>query len=209
MMTMHERLREARLAAGYESAQDVCAAFGWKYSTYIGHENGSRGITSKAATRYASALRVAESWLVFGKGNPIDHKYSLSEDGPAPLTFRESDVQTFVGATATLTATLQKLMELSLPDPRRGFLYTLKAAYLDFGLLPDDVLMATLGAKPTNGQIVIANKVDQSTAEAQTLLCRWIAGQLVPSIQSGLTEISTEDYAILATVDGSLRLPAG
>lgn len=61
------RLRRARIAKGYARAIDACKAFGFKPSTYGGHESGSRGI-GRAAARYAKAYGVSEGWLLTGEG---------------------------------------------------------------------------------------------------------------------------------------------
>lgn len=65
------RLREARTNAGYATAADACEAFGFKYATYAGHENGSRGIKGDALKRYARAFRVSLEWLLTGTGTPV------------------------------------------------------------------------------------------------------------------------------------------
>lgn len=63
-----ERLRTARLRAGYETGKDAAIALGVKVSTYLGHENGSRGITTKKAEHYARRFKVPEQWLLYGVG---------------------------------------------------------------------------------------------------------------------------------------------
>lgn len=60
------RLREARTKAGYGSAADAAEAFGFKYATYAGHENGSRGLRGDALKRYARAYKVPVEWLLTG-----------------------------------------------------------------------------------------------------------------------------------------------
>lgn len=67
-MGIHERLALAREHAGYASASDAAEAFGWSYSTYAGHENGSRGF-QRSAEKYARAFRVNLEWLLTGRGN--------------------------------------------------------------------------------------------------------------------------------------------
>ncbi len=62
------RLRTAREKAGYEKAIDAVRAFGWPQSTYLGHENGSRGFKDDAAKKYARAFKVSPEWLAFGRG---------------------------------------------------------------------------------------------------------------------------------------------
>ena len=68
MNSASDRLKQARIAAGYDTVQEACEAFGFKYSTYAGHENGQRGIKWDALERYAKAYRVSMDWLVSGRG---------------------------------------------------------------------------------------------------------------------------------------------
>ena len=63
-----ERLRIARLRAGYATAKDAADALGFPVSTYLGHENGSRGYPAKKAFTYARKFKVREQWLLYGVG---------------------------------------------------------------------------------------------------------------------------------------------
>ena len=63
-----ERLRIARLRAGFETAKDAAVALGFPVSTYLGHENGSRGYPAKKAEVYARKFKVREQWLLYGVG---------------------------------------------------------------------------------------------------------------------------------------------
>jgi DNA-binding XRE family transcriptional regulator len=58
-----ERLREARLRAGYTSAAAAARQFRWTKPTYAGHENGSRTFSWEDAQRYAKAFKVEPLWL--------------------------------------------------------------------------------------------------------------------------------------------------
>lgn len=68
MSEMSDRLREARVSAGFADATEAANRHGWKASTYLGHENGSRGIKPDVAQQYARAFRVGADWLLFGAG---------------------------------------------------------------------------------------------------------------------------------------------
>jgi len=68
LTTIEGRLRHAREIAGYASAAAAIEAFGWTYSTYAGHENGSRGIKLGTLRGYAAAFKVSFTWLAEGKG---------------------------------------------------------------------------------------------------------------------------------------------
>ena len=65
-MTPHERLRQSRKEAGYANASAAADAFGWPRGTYLGHENGSRGIRFEVAQRYGRAFRTDPYWLLMG-----------------------------------------------------------------------------------------------------------------------------------------------
>ena len=65
-MTAGERLRQARILAGYKSAAKAADAMGVNLSAYRSHENGQNGFTAEQAERYASAFGVDAAWLLFG-----------------------------------------------------------------------------------------------------------------------------------------------
>lgn len=68
MNTSNQRLRKAREKAGFGTAKDAAIAMGIPVSTYLGHENGHRGIPRDRAPHYARKFKVTEEWLLFGKG---------------------------------------------------------------------------------------------------------------------------------------------
>ncbi|MGB3844281.1 MAG: S24 family peptidase [Sphingopyxis sp.] len=65
--TPGERLKNARIAAGYASTVDAANALGVSQSTYAQHENGIRGIPKDKAPLYARRFKVSEEWLLYGK----------------------------------------------------------------------------------------------------------------------------------------------
>lgn len=67
MIEPHERLGEARRAAGYATATDAAQAMGVPAPGYIHHENGTRGL-GRQAERYARFFRVSLEWLLTGRG---------------------------------------------------------------------------------------------------------------------------------------------
>ena len=85
MSDKHERLREARLSAGYESAAAAANRFGWGVSTYAGHENGSRGFKDDLAAQYARAFRVTPEWIIFGRGKGTVAPVAENLDGEQSL----------------------------------------------------------------------------------------------------------------------------
>lgn len=65
-----DRLKMARVQAGFSSARHAANSFGWNPVTYTSHENGTRGLRSDIAKRYAAAFRVSPAWLLTGEGDP-------------------------------------------------------------------------------------------------------------------------------------------
>lgn len=76
-MELHERLQEARRAAGYDTAADAARRFSWNVNTYSSNENGNRAFSRTKAIDYAKAFKVDLEWLLTGKG---DIKANLSKE---------------------------------------------------------------------------------------------------------------------------------
>ncbi|MDO6485814.1 helix-turn-helix transcriptional regulator [Shimia thalassica] len=66
-MTIPNRLKEARIAAGFRSAREAADSFGWTGSTYAAHENGTRGIKPSDIEKYARAFRSDPCLIAFGQ----------------------------------------------------------------------------------------------------------------------------------------------
>ena len=66
MTEKSERLKQARLRAGYATAKSAAEAMGVRVASYIQHENGIRGFPTTVAERYAQFLKVAPEWLTHG-----------------------------------------------------------------------------------------------------------------------------------------------
>lgn len=67
-----ERLKEARIKAGYDTGKAAAEAMGVPVTTYLQHESGHRGYPANKAARYARFFRVTPEWLLYGK--PISDK---------------------------------------------------------------------------------------------------------------------------------------
>lgn len=75
--TRGQRLRSARVAAGFKSAAKAAEALGIRKSTYNAHERaedpGGRDYGPDDAARYARKFRVDDTWLLTAKGRgPAD-----------------------------------------------------------------------------------------------------------------------------------------
>lgn len=64
MSEQSDRLKKARIDAGFARAAEAASALGVPYGTYSAHENGSRGFGAKAADRYAKKFKVSPAWLM-------------------------------------------------------------------------------------------------------------------------------------------------
>jgi hypothetical protein len=64
----HDRLRQARIAAGFERASDAAARFGWNDNTYKSNENGNAPFSFRKAREYAEAFGVRAEWLYDATG---------------------------------------------------------------------------------------------------------------------------------------------
>jgi phage repressor protein C with HTH and peptisase S24 domain len=63
-----ERLKAARLAAGYRSAAAAADTFHWNRNTYASNENGNAAYSYARAKAYAQAFHVHPQWLYDGVG---------------------------------------------------------------------------------------------------------------------------------------------
>lgn len=66
MDTMSDRLRQARIEAGFKKASEAARHFGWTKSTYIAHENGQNEFGVEQAQTYGKAFKKAPEWLLLG-----------------------------------------------------------------------------------------------------------------------------------------------
>jgi hypothetical protein len=81
MTDMHERLRQAREAAGFEKASDAARALDVPVPTYLGHENGSRTFRP-SAEQYARRFGVSLEWLLTGRGHRERRPIVASSEKP-------------------------------------------------------------------------------------------------------------------------------
>jgi transcriptional regulator with XRE-family HTH domain len=63
-----ERLRQARIDKGYETAAAAADAFGWSRNTYASNENGNAPFSYRRAKEYAAAFDVRPEWLYDAAG---------------------------------------------------------------------------------------------------------------------------------------------
>lgn len=69
-----DRLKQARIAKGFETAREAAVALGQPYPTYAAHENNSRGFGHEAR-RYALFFGCDLVWLLTGDGTPTGNPF--------------------------------------------------------------------------------------------------------------------------------------
>ncbi|WP_342220259.1 hypothetical protein [Rickettsiella endosymbiont of Miltochrista miniata] len=67
------RLQIARIARGYRSRLAFVRQFNFKLGTYNAHEIGRHKIGTNYICQYCIALNISITWLLLGRGNPIDY----------------------------------------------------------------------------------------------------------------------------------------
>jgi phage repressor protein C with HTH and peptisase S24 domain len=65
----NDRLKEARVRAGFGSARSAAIRYGWTVSTYASHENGQTPVPIDAARAYAKAFKTSAAWILTGEGS--------------------------------------------------------------------------------------------------------------------------------------------
>jgi transcriptional regulator with XRE-family HTH domain len=63
-----QRLRQARLDRGFDTAAAAADAFGWSRNTYASNENGNAPFSYRRAKEYAAAFGVSPEWLYDAAG---------------------------------------------------------------------------------------------------------------------------------------------
>ena len=64
-----QRLRQARIDRGHETAAAAADAFGWSRNTYASNENGNAPFSYRRAKEYAVAFGVGAEWLYDAAGS--------------------------------------------------------------------------------------------------------------------------------------------
>ncbi len=96
METMNDRLRKARIAAGFEKAADAARAYPRELNqnTLTSHENGNRNYPAAAAEKYGRIFGVDPGWLLYGGSvitTSIDKRLqdAVSQASDAPPMIKE------------------------------------------------------------------------------------------------------------------------
>jgi phage repressor protein C with HTH and peptisase S24 domain len=119
----YERLKKARIEAGFKSGTEAAAAMGVSVATYNAHENGHRGLTVRSAEKYADRFSVRTSWLLTEE-EPM--RYAANEEeSEAWEKQRIADTAhvawgTYIPGTPLPGGTPSTLPEISMWGPAEG-----------------------------------------------------------------------------------------
>ena len=76
---MNDRLKQARIDAGFKTATAAINKLKWNSSTYRAHENGQNNFNVAHAEKYAKAYSVTAAWLLVGEAEDHKPKKSLTK----------------------------------------------------------------------------------------------------------------------------------
>ncbi len=152
-MKPNERLREARIKAGFKTARAASEAHGWAQKTYYSHEAGSAPLRARALD-YARAFDVSVDDLV-GKEDYIEVKTPLYE---MPI-INISDMDAFTSilrGSMSVTRGLSSLyacegLSFGIVNPNRAM-----TAQQNPRIFPDDILVFDPAAKVREGDFILA-----------------------------------------------------
>lgn len=199
-----ERLREARRAAGFGTAQEAAARFGWTYPTYAGHENGSRGIRREALRIYARAFRVDLSWLMEGTGRGPGTALVPDQTLPAG-GFSESDAAPFLPSRPGQERSLRALADDLAPGLRHRLLYVARQPCPAFAILRGDVLVIGTPKQEEPGDVVVVTLALPGPSDARTVLRQRIGAAIVAPVGASLPDEASRTVGILGTVAAVIR----
>lgn len=86
-----DRLKRARIAAGYGSMRGAAERFEWSRGTYSGHEAGTRRISEQEMAIYAAAFRCPLEWLRTGEAPRAGRAARFSRIATMPIADLERE----------------------------------------------------------------------------------------------------------------------
>jgi SOS-response transcriptional repressor LexA len=173
---MGERLKQARVNAGYRSARAAAIDHSWTVSTYAAHENGQNEFDPAAAETYGQAFRVSSGWLLTG-----ENKENKSiQEFRSPV--RHVNVRGIVSASKLIEPAFEQEIDAIVPYvPDRfanaeQFAYRVEGNSMDIEHIFDGdyVICVPYGVArtgPASGDVVV---VEQHIGQAVKRTCKAI-----------------------------------
>lgn len=117
-----DRLRQARIAAGFARPVEAAARHGWNVNTYKSNENGAAPFSFAKAKDYARAFAVRAEWLYDGgdtHAGPASRPVPLAMTKPGdPINI--ADVEAFIGRPTPPIAPGLRIKNISRKVPVVG-----------------------------------------------------------------------------------------
>lgn len=202
MIDLKDRLRQARIDAGYEDASTAVKEFGWTYSTYLGHENGSRGVKNPDVAKYAKAFGVSESYLLTGRSGTTTQNRDTPENHKG---HPETHVTPFTAPSDRTRTNILKLAETLSPRSKKVEVYQLRTHYPSLMLLSGDILIIDAHVTvATPGQIVVTLIGNAKSGSERTALRLAASPHPIPPIGEPALD-STESERMVGVVVASMR----
>lgn len=187
--TAAQRLREARIRAGYGSAREAAEAFGFTTSTLTSHENNTREYDIATALRYAKAFKVNAGHLL-----ALDQIDPTIAAGPKPT----SDQTTLVPWYGKVAAGLWR-------DPTFGDEQA--PVYMEVDKFAGDVASELFTVTPEGPSMNL------TIAPGSVLVCRRVAFGLKEATPGDLVIVERRNHDLreltckrLAMIDGQFAL---
>ncbi|MEM8580711.1 MAG: hypothetical protein AAGF50_05895 [Pseudomonadota bacterium] len=170
-MKMNDRLKLARQRAGFATAAEAANAFGWKYPTYAGHENSTRGFRVETGRQYAIAFRVNEAWLMLGRGEMVSSvngqlnytDMSFSEKGVtwSPLVPKEDNYQKDISleSDSIYSVSIDVASAFAIPFGSR--------------------ILLDVKSRPLRGDLVVFDVIDDDLGAAYSYLGRYLPPYII------------------------------
>lgn len=203
MMNIAKRLAEARIAAGFATAQEAVNRFGWVYATYASHENGHRGIRKETLAEYARAFKVDLAWLLDGR-QPDNVTIT-----PIGVGMAEPEMAPFVARNHSQDQQIYQMVRLLCPGVKHYQLWRARRSYMGYAVRRGDLLIVGTPPEPQRGAIVLATLVDEQTSHSETVLRQSYEPLLVALPGDELQGESSMSTAVLGTVLAIIRAPEG
>lgn len=138
-LSIAARLKQARIAANFETASAAADAMGVPVASYTQHENGSRGFKRDRAEKYARRFRTSVEWLIFGRGAA-----ALPDPDPTEVEL-EQMLREAIDAVVTFDTKISELPRIVAPILRAQLvLFRADRANLDH-----------LNHQPLSGKVVL------------------------------------------------------
>lgn len=175
----------------------------WRRAVEKGQNPSARHDT---LSNIAQTLCVSEDWLINGKGEP----QTIAPAAPAPVQGLAEGATPFTlkPHATEINDPQQALRAIFGPAATTPALYRVSTNLPAFEIAAGDVLLADLARLPSPGEIALARVVDEETASAVTVVCRYlppflVTGEMGPQVQT--LRVDDPGVTVRHPVVGSIR----